>query len=118
MSRMKSRNDIPCIRALTQQEVEEAYEANTGKAIVEGYADAGLKPLEFPGALLSHHGPFSWGKTAMDAASNALIMESVAKMAQLSLSIAPGLQPVPEYITRKHYLRKHGPGAYYGQTKH
>ncbi len=111
-------DDIPCIRALTEEEVVEAYEANTGKAIIEGYADAGLKPLEFPGALLSHHGPFSWGKTAMDAASNALIMESVAKMAQLSLSIAPGLQPVPEYITRKHYLRKHGPGAYYGQTKH
>ncbi len=108
-------SDIPCIRALTEEEVEEAYEANTGKAIIEDYARAGLKPLEYPGALLSHHGPFSWGKTAGAAAANALIMESVAKMAYLSRNIAPGLRPEPEYITRKHYLRKHGPGAYYGQ---
>ncbi len=107
--------DIPCVRALTREEVEEDYETNTGKAIIEDYAKAGLKPLEYPGALLSHHGPFAWGKTACAAAANALILENVAKMACLSRNINPAMQPQPEYITQKHYLRKHGPGAYYGQ---
>lgn len=106
---------IPCIRPLTKAEVEEAYEDNTGKSIVEHYRAGNLKPLEYPGAVLSHHGPFAWGKNAAKAAENALILESVAHMALLTMQIRPGVAPIPEYITDKHYLRKHGPNAYYGQ---
>lgn len=107
--------DIPCIRALTRQEVEEAYEANTGKAVVEYYAAKGLKPNEYPGAILAHHGPFTWGKSAAAAADNALILENVALMALLTHEINPAAPPIPDYLLRKHYLRKHGPNAYYGQ---
>ncbi len=107
--------DIPCIRALTKEEVETDYEGNTGKSIVEHYAKNGLKPLEFPAAALTHHGPFSWGKNAAKAAENALIMESAASMAILTRTINPGAEAIPQYILDKHYLRKHGPNAYYGQ---
>ena len=106
---------IPCIRPLAKGEVEEDYETNTGKAIAEAFAASGIKPLEYPGAVLSHHGPFAWGKNAIDAARNALVLENVAKMAYLSRKINPDVKPIPEYITQKHYQRKHGPKAYYGQ---
>ncbi len=108
--------DIPCIRALTQAEVEANYEVATGTSIVEHYAKNKLKPLEYPGAVLSHHGPFAWGKTPVAAADNGLILESVAQMAILSKMVTPDLATVPGYILQKHYLRKHGPGAYYGQA--
>lgn len=107
--------DIPCVPPLTREEVEEAYEANTGKAIVRYYTERGLKPNEYPGALQQCHGPFAWGKSPVDAADNALILESVAKMAILTRGINPGVRPVPDYVLEKHYSRKHGPNAYYGQ---
>ncbi|MDR1520168.1 MAG: L-ribulose-5-phosphate 4-epimerase AraD [Planctomycetota bacterium] len=109
--------NVPCVRALSKMEVEEDYEANTGKAIIEDYQKAGLKPLEYPGAVLSRHGPFAWGATAGAAAANALILENIARMACLSLDLNPGLGPIPEYIIQKHYRRKHGPDAYYGQKR-
>ncbi|MDR2391323.1 MAG: L-ribulose-5-phosphate 4-epimerase [Planctomycetota bacterium] len=107
--------DIPCIRSLIESEVEEDYETNTGKAIVEAFAASGIKPLEYPGAVLFHHGPFAWGKEALDAAQNALILENIAKMAYLSRRIDPDVKPIPKYVIQKHYQRKHGPNAYYGQ---
>ncbi len=107
--------DIPCVRALTREEVESDYEGNTGLSIVEQYRRDALKPLEFPGAVLTHHGPFSWGKSAAAAAENALIMESVASMAILTRAINPGAVPIPPHILDKHYQRKHGANAYYGQ---
>lgn len=107
--------DVPCIPSLTKEEVEDAYEANTGHAIVRYYADKGLNPFEYPGALLQCHGPFAWGHSPLDAADNALILESVAKMATLSRLVNPQVTPVPDYVLQKHYLRKHGPNAYYGQ---
>lgn len=107
--------DIPCIRALTKSEVETEYEDNTGKSIVEHYAKNKLQPLEYPGAVLSHHGPFSWGKSAAAAAENALILESVAYLATLTWQLNPDAKVSPQYIIQKHYMRKHGPNAYYGQ---
>lgn len=107
--------DIPCVRALTKKEVESAYEDNTGKSIVEHYEKNNLNPLEYPGAVLSHHGPFTWGKNAAAAAENALILESVAHMAVLTGRINPECKECPDYIIQKHYMRKHGPNAYYGQ---
>lgn len=107
--------DIPCIGGLSRTEVETDYEINTGKAIVRYYSGEGFRPLEYPGALVSFHGPFAWGRGAVCAADNALIMESVAKMAAMSRLINPGLMTIPEYVLQKHYQRKHGPGAYYGQ---
>ena len=107
--------DIPCIRALTRKEVESDYEGNTGLSIVEQYRRDALKPLEFPGAVLTHHGPFSWGKNAAAAAENALIMESVASMAILTRAINPDAVAIPPHILDKHYQRKHGANAYYGQ---
>lgn len=107
--------DVPLVRALERKEVEDDYEANTGRAIVEHYARAVLEPLEYPGALLFHHGPFAWGRDAVDAADNALILENVAHMAELSRNVNRTLPPAPEHIIRKHHSRKHGPCAYYGQ---
>ena len=109
--------DVPLIRALKRDEVEDDYEANTGKAIIGHYAEAVLKPLEYPGAILAYHGPFTWGGNAVEAADNALILENVAKMALLARTVNPSLMPAPEYIVQKHYMRKHGPDAYYGQKE-
>ena len=105
--------DIPCVRALTAAEVDEDYEANTGKAIIDGFAS--LSPKEYPGAVVSHHGPFAWGRNAVDAANNAIILENIALMALHTRALHPNIDPIPEYILRKHHLRKHGPNAYYGQ---
>ncbi len=106
---------VQCIRALEQGEVEEGYESNTGKAIIEHYARHHLHPLEYPGALLTHHGPFTWGKNASAAVENAIILENIAAMAQRTEALNPTVQPIPDYIIEKHYSRKHGPNAYYGQ---
>jgi L-ribulose-5-phosphate 4-epimerase len=103
---------IPCTRTMTQQEIEGAYEEETGNVIVERFA--GLNPEYIPGVLVENHGPFSWGKDAADAVHNAVVMEQVAKMAYLSYNINPSLTMNPHLIT-KHFYRKHGSNAYYGQ---
>ncbi|MGO3909279.1 L-ribulose-5-phosphate 4-epimerase [Huaxiibacter chinensis] len=105
--------DIPCTRALTEAEVSDEYERNTGKVITETLGER--DPLHTPGIVVYQHGPFSWGKDAHDAVHNAVVMEEVAKMAWISRGINPQLQPIDSYLMNKHYLRKHGPDAYYGQ---
>lgn len=105
--------DIPCTRALTEAEVSDEYERNTGKVIIETLGER--DPLHTPGIVVYQHGPFSWGNDAHDAVHNAVVMEEVAKMAWISRGINPQLQPIDSYLMNKHYLRKHGPDAYYGQ---
>ena len=103
---------IPCTRDMTQQEVEGAYEKETGTVIIDCFKN--LNPTQIPGVLVKNHGPFSWGKNAMDAVHNAVVMEQVGKMAYLSLGINPNLT-MNDHLIKKHFFRKHGPGAYYGQ---
>ena len=105
---------VPCARALTQDEVEHEYEHNTGKVIVEAFA--GLDPDAVPAVLVSQHGPFTWGKDPMDAVKNSVVLEEVAKMASVALGINQYAKPVPQYLLDKHYFRKHGKNAYYGQV--
>ena len=110
--------DIPCARGLTEDEVNTAYEANTGGVIVEEFRRRGLDPGAFPGVLVQRHGPFTWGKSAAASVENALILEEIAKMASRTERIA-GDRPIgiESYLLDKHYLRKHGANAYYGQKK-
>ena len=108
---------VPLTRILTEQEVAEAYEANTGKVIVERFRD--LEPLAVPGVLVAGHAPFTWGKDPQDAVDHAIALEAIAKMARLTEAVnaaqpAPGLVP---YVGEKHYQRKHGKNAYYGQIR-
>jgi len=98
---------------LTEREVNEDYESNTGLVIVERFH--GLKPMEMPGVLAAHHGPFTWGKSAMDSLKNSVALETVAEMALGTFALRPDAGPIPTHILNKHYQRKHGPNAYYGQ---
>ncbi|MGL4512363.1 MAG: L-ribulose-5-phosphate 4-epimerase AraD [Lacipirellulaceae bacterium] len=102
---------VPVTRPLTKHEVDTAYEASTGEVILERFA--GLDPAAIPAVLVAGHAPFTWGKDAADSVRNAIALEAVAAMAIDSLALgAPALEP---YVLDKHYQRKHGPGAYYGQ---
>ena len=105
--------DVPISRFLTPEETEEAYEANTGKVIIEAFE--GKNPMHTPAVLTRGHGPFTWGKSAMNSVENGVILEEVAKIAMWSLDLNPGLQELPHHVSDKHFLRKHGPNAYYGQ---
>ncbi len=105
--------EIPCARNLTPEEIEEAYEKNTGTVIIESFREK--KPLEVPAVLCKNHGPFTWGKDAAQAVYHAVVLEEVAKMAWMTEQINPSAAPAPQCIQDKHYLRKHGPNAYYGQ---
>lgn len=107
--------EIPCTRPLTQAEIATAYELNTGKVIAAHFADHALNPLEIPGVLVSAHAPFTWGPTAMKAVVTAQILEEVAKMALQTYALNPEIRPVESFLLDKHYLRKHGPQATYGQ---
>ena len=105
--------DIPCTRALTEAEVQDEYELNTGRVIVETLGE--VEPLHTPGVVVYQHGPFAWGKDAHDAVHNAVVMEEVAKMAWIARGINPALSAIDSYLMNKHFMRKHGPNAYYGQ---
>ena len=107
------RSAIPCTRDMTESEINGAYEMETGKVIVETFRR--LHPVHIPGVLVKNHGPFSWGVSPDDAVHNAVILEQIAKMAFVSFSINQGLTMNPHLIT-KHFLRKHGEYAYYGQS--
>lgn len=107
---------IPCTRELTKEEVEEAYELNTGKAIVECIKERGVDPLAVPGTVVKNHGPFSWGKNAIMSVYHAVVMETVAEMDLKTLALNPEAS-MERYVLDKHYLRKHGPNAYYGQME-
>ncbi|MCG8156987.1 L-ribulose-5-phosphate 4-epimerase [Brenneria goodwinii] len=105
--------DIPCTRPLTAQEVDTEYEKNTGVVIAETLGDS--NPLHTPGIIVYQHGPFCWGKDADEAVHNAVVLEEVAKMAWIARSINPRLHSIDGYLMNKHFSRKHGPNAYYGQ---
>ena len=107
---------VPCARSLTAGEVAEDYEGNTGKVIVETFRGRGLDPAAVPGVLCRNHGPFAWGRDPAQAVYHAAVLEQVAQMALLTRQIEPNAAPAPQYVQDKHYLRKHGPGAYYGQN--
>jgi L-ribulose-5-phosphate 4-epimerase len=107
---------IPVTRALSSEEIAGDYERETGDVIAETLAELGLEPLQMPASLVAGHGPFTWGRDAADAVANAIALEAVAAMAHRSLAISPRLEPIGEPLRRRHFSRKHGPGAYYGQS--
>ena len=107
--------EIPCTRKMTKAEIAGEYEKETGKVIIETFQ--GKNPDAVPGVVVYSHGPFAWGKDAMDAVHNAVVMEEVAFMNIQTMMLNPGIQPMQQELLDKHYLRKHGANAYYGQTK-
>ena len=106
---------IPCARSLTKAEIEGEYEKNTGLVIIETFEENGINPVYTPGVLCCNHGPFTWGKDAAEAVHNAVVLEEVAKMATKTELINPRVQSAPDTIRDKHFFRKHGANAYYGQ---
>lgn len=108
---------IPCARHLTQEEIDEDYEKNTGTVIIEAFNRRRLDPVAVPGVICRSHGPFTWGKDPAQAVYHAVVLEEVAKMAALTRLVKPNAAPAPEHVVYKHYMRKHGPDAYYGQKK-
>lgn len=108
------RGEIPCTRFLTKEEVERDYEMETGRVIEETFLQ--LNPVHTPGVLVRGHGPFTWGKDAGESVYHAAVLEETARMALNTLSLCPQIQPLPESIQNKHFERKHGDNAYYGQN--
>jgi L-ribulose-5-phosphate 4-epimerase len=106
---------VPLTRSLTTEEIHGNYELNTGVVIVEHFVKGGLDPEQIPGVLVHNHGPFAWGEDAMSAVDSAIILEEVAQMSLYSRLLNPEVRPLPQPLLDKHFLRKHGPGAYYGQ---
>jgi L-ribulose-5-phosphate 4-epimerase len=107
--------DVPCTRVLTASEIKNDYEANTGKVIVETFKKLRLDPLHHPATLVASHGPFTWGKNAAEAVHNAGVLEFIARLASETLRINPKTKPMQSVLLSKHFLRKHGPNASYGQ---
>ena len=106
--------DVPCTRLLTTAEIRSDYEVNTGHVIVERFRK--LDPLQHPAVLVASHGPFAWGKSLTDAVHNAIVLEFLARLASETLRLNPKLKPMQPALLDKHFLRKHGPHAYYGQA--
>jgi L-ribulose-5-phosphate 4-epimerase len=107
--------EIPCTRKMTEQEINGAYELETGNVIVETFKE--LDPTQIPGVLVNCHAPFSWGKDAHTALHNAVVLEEVAKIASRTYILNPEVQPMDQTLLDRHFLRKHGANAYYGQEK-
>ena len=107
--------EVPCVRNLTPEEIEEAYEKNTGILIADEFEHKNIDPTAMPGVLCKNHGPFTWGKDAHEAVHNAVVLEEIAKMAARAEWINAAVQPAPQELQDKHYFRKHGANAYYGQ---
>ncbi len=107
--------EIPCARSLTEEEINGEYEKTTGLVMIETFR--GKNPMHIPGVLCTNHGPFTWGTDADNAVHNAVVLEEVAKMACRTELLKPGVAPAPQVIQDKHFLRKHGENAYYGQIK-
>ncbi|KUO77723.1 MAG: ribulose phosphate epimerase [Clostridia bacterium BRH_c25] len=105
--------EIPCTRPLTQEETGEAYEHETGKAIVEKFNEMNLSPIDMPGVLSCCHGPFTWGRDVWETVHKTVVLEEIAKMAWGVLCINPMAKPVPQYLLDRHFRRKHGPEAYF-----
>lgn len=108
--------EVPCLRCLTAEEIEEKYEENTGHLIVNEFKRLGKDPVAVPAVLCKNPGPFTWGKNPNEAVHNAVVLEEVAKMAYRAEIINPDIQPAPQELQDKHYFRKHGANAYYGQN--
>lgn len=108
---------VPCARFLTQAEIDRGYEEETGNAIVETFRERGIKPMEVPGVLLHGHGPFTWAKDAKGAVLNAVVLDEVCKTNLFARQLNAFAEELPQRILDKHYLRKHGENAYYGQEK-
>ena len=106
---------IPCTRKMTPEEIKGEYELNTGKVIVEEFRKRNIDPDEMSGALVHSHGPFTWGKDPFEAVNKSVVLEFVAEMALKTVIIDPAAEPMQKELLDRHYLRKHGPGAYYGQ---
>ena len=109
--------EIPCTRDMTSEEIRSAYEYNTGVVAVERFEKYGIDPDHVPAVLVKNHGPFTWGTDAKNAVHNAVVLEEVAMMAVHTEMLVPGVQAMPQVLLDKHFLRKHGPNAYYGQKK-
>ena len=109
--------EVPCVRCLTADEIAENYEENTGHLIVREFLRMCKDPVSVPAVLCKNHGPFTWGKDAEEAVHNAVVLEEVARMAYLAESINHHVQPAPKELMDKHYYRKHGANAYYGQQE-
>ena len=108
--------EVPCLRCLTKEEIDEAYEENTGHLIVNEFQRMNKEVMAVPAVLCKNHGPFAFGKDAMDAVHNAVVLEEVAKMAYRTETINPKVAQAPQELQDKHYYRKHGANAYYGQN--
>ena len=108
---------VPCARHLTQEELLEDYERNTGVTIVETFRERGIDPKAVPAVLCYSHGPFTWGKDAAQAVYHSVVLEECAKMGIFTRVLNPHAAPAPQRLQDKHYMRKHGPNAYYGQIK-
>lgn len=108
--------NVPCVRCLTKEEIEQNYEVNTGLLIAEEFKKRSLVPLATPAVLCKNHGPFTWGTTALKAVECAVVLEEIAKMAYRTETINPSVAPAPKELQDKHYFRKHGKNAYYGQN--
>ncbi|GGC87107.1 L-ribulose-5-phosphate 4-epimerase [Enterococcus wangshanyuanii] len=106
---------VPCTRQLTSKEVESAYERETGKVIIETFTKEKIDPLAVPGVLVYGHGPFTWGKTPQKAVENSIVLDEIAEMAEVTESVNRNVLPIPQYLLDKHFFRKHGVNAYYGQ---
>ena len=109
--------EIPCTRKMTPEEIGGRYEHETGNVIIECFRERNIDAAQVPAVLVNSHGPFAWGADPMDAVHNAVVMEECAFMALHALMLNPGLEPMQPELLDKHYLRKHGPNAYYGQKK-
>ena len=108
---------IPVTRPMTAAEIESDYELNTGRVMVERFTSAGLNPADIPGVLVAGHAPFAWGATEDKAVENAIVLEFAAQMALHTLALAPDTSAIPQVLLDKHFLRKHGAKAYYGQQR-
>ena len=107
--------EIPCTRLMTAEEIHGEYELETGNVIIETYKERGINPDYVPACLVHSHGPFAWGTDPMNAVHNSVVLEEVAFMAFHAMALTPGLPSMQQELLDKHYLRKHGPNAYYGQ---
>ena len=107
--------DVPCTRPMLKEEIQQDYELNTGKVIVETFNERNIKPLDVPGVVVYSHGPFVWGTDCMNAIHNSVVLEEVARMNLNVQILSPNMERMSQDLLDKHYLRKHGPGAYYGQ---
>jgi len=111
------RGPIPCTRVMRPAETGGEYELETGRVIVETFQKAGIDPRVMPAVLVASHGPFTWGANGAEAVHNAAVLDIVARLASRSLELAPATEDMPDHLLARHFDRKHGPGAYYGQDE-